>query len=133
MPEDNKTVVRRVIEDFLTTADPQLAGEMFAFDYVDHSPSHPNLTGIENVKRSANEWLEAFPDSRNVVEDVVAEGDRVAARWTTQATHRGEFAGFPPTGAPVTVTWFAIFRLADGKVAESWDTYSPELLKLLDA
>jgi uncharacterized protein (DUF924 family)/predicted ester cyclase len=133
MPEEDKTVVRRVVEEFLTTGDPHLAEELFAPSYADHSASHPNLAGIENVKKSTEEWLAAFPDSRNVVEDVIAEGDRVAARWTTRATHEGEFAGISPTGKPVEVAWFAIFRLSDGKIAESWDTYSPELLKQLGA
>lgn len=133
MPEENKTVVRRVVEDFLTTGDPDLADGLFAPDYVDHGASHPDLTGIENVKRSAKEWLQAFPDSRNVVEDVISEGNRVAVRWSTHSTHEGEFAGVQPTGERVEVAWFAIFRLSDGMVAESWDTYSPELLKQIEA
>ena len=133
MTEANKAAVRRIIEEFLTTGDPDVADGLFASGYVDHSASHPELGGLENVKKATREWLEAFPDSRNVVEDVVAEGDRVAARWTTHATHRGKFAGVPPTGRPVQVAWFAIFRLADGKVAESWDTYSPDLLNKLGA
>src|SRR5215204_4283902 len=87
----------------------------------------------EENKTVARRVVEAFPDSRNVVEDVIAEGDRVAARWTTRATHKGEFAGISPTDRTVEVAWFAVFRLADGKVAESWDTYSPELLQQLGA
>ena len=133
MAPENKAVVRRILEEFLTTADPTVAAELFAPGYVDHSASHPELGGLENVEKVTTEWLRAFPDSRNAVGDLVAEGDRVAARWTTHATHRGEFAGFPPTGKQVEVAWFAFFRLEGGKVAESWDTYSPELLRQLEA
>jgi predicted ester cyclase len=71
-----------------------------------------------------SEWLAAFPDTVSVVRDMSAEGDRVAARWTTQATHRGEFMDFPPTGNRIDVTWYGIFRLSGGRIVESWDTFN---------
>jgi predicted ester cyclase len=71
-----------------------------------------------------SEWLTAFPDTVSVVRDIIAEGDRVAARWTTQATHRGEFMVVPPTGKSIHVTWFGIFHLSGGRIVESWDTFN---------
>jgi predicted ester cyclase len=71
-----------------------------------------------------SEWLTAFPDTVSVVRDMIAEGDRVAARWTTQATHRGEFMDVPPTGNRIDVTWYGIFRLSGGRIVESWDTFN---------
>ncbi len=71
-----------------------------------------------------SEWLTAFPDTVSVVRDIIAEGDRVAARWTTQATHRSEFMDVPPTGNRIDVTWFGIFRLSGGRIVESWDTFN---------
>ncbi len=122
--EENKVVVRRVIEDLFNTGDPAIAEEVFAADYVDHTPSHPDLRGPENVARSVAEWRAAFPDTRSTVEDLVAEGDKVAARWTTEATHAGEFMGVAPTGRKVVVGWFGVFWLSRGKVIESWDTFN---------
>ena len=127
-PERNKAVVRRLIEEFLSTGDPDLAGEVFAPNYVDRTPSNPQLTGLENLKRFVNEWLSAFPDTQNVINDILAEGDRVAARWTVSATHRGRFRSVPPSGERVEVEAIGIFRLAGGKVVESWDKYdAPDL------
>jgi predicted ester cyclase len=97
--EQNKGIVRQFIEDFFNTGDPDIADEPLSDDYVDHSPSHPTLSGPENAKQSISEWLSAFPDTVSVGQDMVAEGDRVAARWTTQPTHQGEFMDFTPTAA----------------------------------
>ncbi len=81
MAEDaNKAVVRRFIEEFLNTGDPEIADRILAANYIDHTPSNPKLAGLSNIKQFVNEWLTAFPDSHNVVKDMVAEGDKVAAR-----------------------------------------------------
>jgi predicted ester cyclase len=71
-----------------------------------------------------SEWLTAFPDTVSVARDIIAEGEMVAARWTTRATHRGEFMDVPPTGNKIDVTWFGIFRLSGGRIVESSDTFN---------
>jgi steroid delta-isomerase-like uncharacterized protein len=120
---ENKDLVRRVIEEFLNSADPALADELFHPDFVDHNPSNPEMSGLENVKRSVTDWHRAFPDTVNAVGDLLAEGDRVAARWVTRGTHRGEFLGIPATDNRIEVTSSGIFRVEGGKVAESWDHF----------
>jgi predicted ester cyclase len=126
--DSNKAVVRRFIEGFLNTGDADIADEVLAAGYIDHTPSNPELAGRENIKRFVNEWLAAFPDSHSVPKDMVAEGDKVAVRWTTTATHQGQFRGASPTGKRVEVGAIGIFRIAGGKVVESWDKYdTPEL------
>ena len=99
MSEENKAIARRVIEEFLNTGNPDVADEIFAADYVDHNPSNPEMSGVENIKRSVSDWHIAFPDTYNIVEDMICEGDKVAVRWITYATHQGEFMGIP---RPVT-------------------------------
>ncbi|MCA1740819.1 MAG: ester cyclase [Actinobacteria bacterium] len=121
--DSNKAVVRRFIEGFLNTGDADIADEVLAVDYIDHTPSNPELAGRENIKRFVNDWLAAFPDSHSVLQDMVAEGDRVACRWITTATHQGPFRAVSPTGERVEVEAIGIFRIADGKVVESWDKY----------
>ena len=67
----------------------------------------------------------AFPDLNVKVEDQLAEGDKVATRWTTTGTHQGEFAGIPPTGKQGGVTGTTIARVVGGKIVEersNWDT-----------
>ncbi len=117
-------MARRLVEELFNTGRLELADEVLAEDYVDHSPSHPELTGTENIKRAVHEWRAAFPDTLNVIDDLVAEGDRVAVRWTTYATHLDEFIGIPATGNRIAVTSFGIFRLSGDKVIESWDTFN---------
>ncbi len=124
MDEDsNKAVIRRFIEGFLNSGNVDIADEVLAAGYTDHTPSKPGLAGRENIKRFVNEWLAAFPDSRSVVEDMVAEGDKIAARWTTTATHQGKFRGVSPTGKQVQLEAIGIFRIAEGRIVESWDKY----------
>jgi steroid delta-isomerase-like uncharacterized protein len=64
--------------------------------------------------------LAAFPDSRIVVDDVIAEGNKVAVRHRLQGTHQAELQGIPATGRPVEVNGIVIFRLENGKIAEAW-------------
>jgi steroid delta-isomerase-like uncharacterized protein len=64
--------------------------------------------------------LAAFPDSRVVIDDVIAEGDKVAVRHRLQGTHQAEFQGIPATGRQVEVNGIVIFRIANGKIAEAW-------------
>ena len=124
MAEEKKAVARKLIEQLFNTGHLEIADEILAADYVDHSPSHPSLPGPENLKLAVAEWRVAFPDTRNVIEDMVAEGDKVAVRWTTYATHRGGFMGIAATGNRIAVTSFGIFRLSGGRIVESWDTFN---------
>ena len=65
-------------------------------------------------------FREAFPDIEFAVEDELAEGDRVAMRWSAKGTHRGELMGIPPTGNRVETTGMLIYRVSGGKSAEAW-------------
>jgi predicted ester cyclase len=64
-----------------------------------------------------------FPDWRETIDDVVAEGDRVVIRVTGSGTHQGEFQGIPPTDRQVTATGIGIGRIENGRIAESWAAY----------
>ena len=127
MLEENKAVVRRVVEDLFNTGDAGIADEVFAADYIDHTASNPQMRGPESVRQFIESWRDAFPDTRSAVDDIVA------VLWTTHATHRGEFMAVAPTGRQVVVGWFGMFRLSDGKVVESWDTFNVlEMMRQLD-
>jgi steroid delta-isomerase-like uncharacterized protein len=131
--ESSKAVVRRLLEDFLSCGDPGVADEVLAPDFTDHNPSNVGLTGSDNLKESVRSWCLAFPDTRTIVDDLIAESDVVAARWTSTATHRGAFLGIPATGRQVTVTGSGLFRLADNRIVESWDHFDAlGLLQQLD-
>ena len=83
-----------------------------------HVPGTPAPLDGEGWQAFTAAFLAGFPDLRLVLEDVLAEGDRVAARWTFRGTHGGEFLGIAPTGKPVSMSAVEVNRVADGKVAE---------------
>ncbi len=65
-------------------------------------------------------FASAFPDARFTIDDMIAEGDRVATKKTFTGTHQGPFAGIPPTGNRVTLTYVDILRVRDGRIVEHW-------------
>ena len=116
----NRAVVRRFVEEVLDRGDFAALAELAAPDCVEHTapPGQPPAEGT--VARYLVLWRAAFPDLRITVEDVLAEGDRVAVRSTVTGTHRGEFLGVPSTGRRVAVTAMALYRLAGGQIVERW-------------
>jgi predicted ester cyclase len=119
-PEDNKALVRRLLAELRPGWSESVVERYFAPDYRRHlTPTGPHLTREEQRER-AQRLRKAFPDAEPVLEDILAEGDRVAYRLTIRGTHRGEFLGVPPTGRRVTVSLFAIVRIVNGMIAEEW-------------
>jgi predicted ester cyclase len=101
--EENKAVVQRFDELFVEcwrTGDTDILYEVLASGFVYHSPGAPPDLG--GFKQSLLMLRAAFLDMRSTVEELFAEGDKVADRLTWQATHQGELMGIPPTGNSVT-------------------------------
>ena len=123
--EENKAVIRRAYEALNKGQEAIMAAleELYAPDYVYHGPGVLGEMDLAAWKQMAPAWYTAFPDSHFTVEDLIAEGDKVVLRYTTRATHQGEFMGVPATGKVVTLTGISISRLASGKVVEDWDSF----------
>ena len=124
--EENKALVRRgyeALNELLRTGDATALEQLAAADFVDHNPSPGQGPGLQGVMQSFALFRSAFPDAQLRVEDMVAEGDRVATRLTFQGTHRGEFMGLAPTGQRVTQTGIDIVRVAGGKAVERWGNF----------
>jgi steroid delta-isomerase-like uncharacterized protein len=117
--EENKAVVRRAWEG-VDRGDLTVVGEVYTADCVIHEPDE-DLEGVEAAKEFIGMVLEAFPGMGLTVEDMVAEGDMVAARWTARGVHRGELAGIPPSGNEVSVSGITIHRIEGGRIAEEWE------------
>lgn len=126
MSEENKAVVRRVFDEVLSGGDFPAVDELFTAGYHDHDPANDEDTrGPEGVKEEIGGYRAAMPDLRFTIEDQLAEGDRVATRFSCTATHQGELLGAPATGNSVALSGIVIHRLADGKIDEghwNWDT-----------
>jgi predicted ester cyclase len=117
---ENKALVRRLLERVRDGWSPAVIEEFFAPSYRRHlNPTTAPLTR-EGQRARANRLRAAFPDATVTLEDIFAEGDRVAYRLTIRATHQGAFQGIPPTGKQVTVSFTAIVRIEDGRLVEEW-------------
>jgi steroid delta-isomerase-like uncharacterized protein len=116
--ETNKAIVRRYFDQILNNKRHDLAEEFLADNIELHGSGL--APGLDAVKQWLTMFAVAFPDGHQVIEDVVAEGDRVVARTTFNGTHQGEMQGIPATGKSVSIPSITIFRMDNGKIAEGW-------------
>jgi steroid delta-isomerase-like uncharacterized protein len=125
--DENKATVRRILTEFWQKGDASVLDELLAVDCVNHEQSVSEQRGREACKqwaegvRQANR--QAFPDFDIALDDLIAEGNQVAKRWTFRGTHRGEFNGIPATGKQVTMRGITLYRLEGGKVREMYWNY----------
>jgi steroid delta-isomerase-like uncharacterized protein len=117
--EENKANVRR-FTDGLNQKNVAIIDELCTPDYVNHDPANPQVRSREDYKQWFTGLSAAFPDLHFTIDDILAEGDKVAYRFTLRATHSGSWRGGAPTGKSITVTGTEIARIRDGKFAESW-------------
>jgi steroid delta-isomerase-like uncharacterized protein len=125
MSENNKAIVRRLIEEVWNKGNLSLVEELFTPNYEHHDSSTPDFgRGPESEKKRVTLYRTAFPDLRLTIEDIIAEGETVMARWSCRGTHKGDLSGIAPTGRPFTISGITVGRVANGKIAESyvnWD------------
>ena len=114
----HKAIVRRYIEQVLNQHRHDLVEEFLTENIELHGSGL--APGLDVVKQWLTMFAAAFPDGHQVIEDVVAEGDRVVARTTFNGTHQGEMQGIPATGKSVSIPSITIFRMDNGKIAEGW-------------
>ncbi len=110
LANQNKALMRRVYEEMWNQGKPPAAAELFA------QPA--------GVERFVSQFLESFPDLQHTVEEMIAEGDQVAVRFSAHGTHTGQWMQFLPTGRPIRYTGVTIARIAENKIIEHytwWD------------
>jgi serine phosphatase RsbU (regulator of sigma subunit) len=122
--EENKAIFRRYIEEVWNQTNLEVVDEIFD-RYLSHQPDGSALErGPQDIKRFVSEVRSAFPDVHLIIEEQIAEGDKVVSRGTIRGTHLREFRGMAPTGEEMEIPWMAVFRFSEeGKVVESWDSY----------
>ena len=116
--EENKALVRRFVDEAQSRGNVDAIDELCSPEFVNHSAPPGVPSNREGIKQVTAMFRQAFPDSYFTVEDMVAEGDKVATRKTFHGTHQGEFMGISPTGYQVSIGLIDIVRIADGKVVE---------------
>ncbi len=123
--EENKALERRWYEECNKGMEAALAvvDELYAIDFIYHSSTGREMRGIKEYKQHISEFGSAFPDLHFTIEDMVAEGDKVALRLTMTCTNKGAFMGIPPTNKKIVAWEIEIDRFAGGKFVESWSRY----------
>jgi predicted ester cyclase len=106
--QENKELVRRSIEEIWNRHKREKVSEFVGDDQLQES--------IDYVQQ----FLTAFPDVHVTIEDLIAEGDKVVARLRASATNTGPFASRPPTGKKVQIHSIRIYRIAGGKITDTW-------------
>ncbi len=117
---ENVAVARRWTEEALDGGNLAVLDEILAADIVYAAGVFPELRGRDAVKRALGALLTGFPDARFTVDQVIADGDVVAIRWTGRGTHEAAFLGVAPTGNSVEWTGINVYRIACGRIAEGW-------------
>jgi steroid delta-isomerase-like uncharacterized protein len=122
---DTKAVVRRCFEDIVARGDLQVAERILAEDVTFHTANGGVLRGRREFQHFAQQMREAFPDLRFEIEEEIADGDRVATRYTMRGTFQSTLMGLLPNGEEFAVQGIDTFRLKDGRIVEiqaSYDT-----------
>jgi steroid delta-isomerase-like uncharacterized protein len=119
--EQNKALVRQMVEEIFNRGNMSLVDEFLAPDFVEREELPPGIPrDREAVTQMTTMFRSAFPDFKVTVDDIIAEGDKVVIRQTWSGTHKGEFMGVPPTGKSVSFGVIDIIRVAGGKFVEHW-------------
>ena len=128
MSEQNKNIVRRLLEEVWNKGQVSVADELFTPNYNHHDSSTPDVgRGPESEKKRVTLYRNAFPDMRLTIDDILTEGETVVARWSCRGTHKGDLNGIAPTGKQFNITGISIARFTNGKMFEgyvNWDALS---------
>lgn len=124
---DTKKLYRRLIEEVFNQQNLDVLGDIVTDDFVDHDPIPGQAAGWEGLRAALADYFAAFPDMSVTIDHLVAEDDLIAAHGSMHGTHQGPLLDIPPTGKAVTLKWFDLARVENGKFAERWgadDTFS---------
>ena len=121
--------MKKIVE-FINSASEKLAHELVSPEAIFHVPGRPEpMVGPAGYLMIVGMMREGFPDIQWTVEELISEGDKVAARFTMRGTHHGQFMGVTPTGKPIIVQALNIYHLENGQIIKEYS--SPDMLGLL--
>lgn len=121
MSEQNKAVIRRLVEQVWNRRALDVADELFAPEAIVYESGVP-LPGVGSavIKEAMRATWAAFPDITTTVDDMIAAEDKVVVRWSAVGTHQGAMQGIAPTNRKIAQNGIVIYRLAAGKIVEEW-------------
>jgi predicted ester cyclase len=113
----NTRLVLQFVDEFWNRANATAADLFLSATYVDHTYQPANREGLV---QTLTQLSISFPDHVQTIEAHVAQDDLVVLRMRLRATHLGDFRGTPPTGNPIDVPVYRMYRIASGQIAEHW-------------
>jgi len=116
----NRALIQRFYDEGWNGNNLDVYDELVTDDFVDHQAIPGLPSGRDGFKQLNVMFRSAFPDVWVDVDNIVAEDDKVACRWTSTGTHTGELFGIPPTNRKVSVTATVWYRVENGRLAEGW-------------
>jgi steroid delta-isomerase-like uncharacterized protein len=122
MSQENVALIHRWFEDVWNKGRMEAIDEMASRDAIAHGHA-PYDVGLDQFKNFFTSVRSAFPDISLGIDFTLAEGDKVAARWTANATHKGSFLGYAATGRRIKISGVSVMRITAGKIVEAWDTW----------
>ena len=126
MSEENKALLHRWFEEVWNKGREEAIDEMFGADGIAHGLANESgqpLRGAADFKPFFRKFRTAFPDIEVVVEDVIAEGEKAAARCTVRGRHQSNSLGFAATQRPMEITGMSLVRIREGKIVEAWNNF----------
>jgi predicted ester cyclase len=120
MTTETQKMIERIPLEVINNNKFELIDEIYAPNYVEHTPQPGVPPTREGFKQTAMALKKAFPDLRYTIDDVVDGGDKIVHRLTASGTMKGDFAGMPATGKRATWTEIHIGRVANGRLTEHW-------------
>lgn len=120
--EKNVALINQVME-LINNRNLDEAFELYDLDYIYHGPGGQELKGRGGIRGLWEFFLTAFPDLTSSVDEVIAEGNKVALRWTIRGTHTGELFGIPASDKSITLPITEVFHIENGQLVEAWDRY----------
>jgi steroid delta-isomerase-like uncharacterized protein len=124
MSSHNKELSDRIFQEVWNERKLEAIDDLIATDYI-HNDTQPVgvRRGIDAYKEFVNLYLDAFPDLRFTIQDVISADDKVVTRWSVTGTHNGDLPGLPRTGRAISLSGITIGRVSEAKFAESWNNW----------
>ena len=131
--KENKALAQRMVEDCINKNNLAAADEIFAVDFINHSPQFGVTPDLAGLKQMITGLHHAFEDYHLTIEDVIAEEDKIVLSLRSTGTHTGSpMGGTPPTHKKMDLCSITILYIADGKVKERWNMMNElELMRQL--
>jgi predicted ester cyclase len=121
--EQNKELMKRWLIEVWNKGNLTLIDTIFAPNFIEHRRGRQFEVKTEDVKSDMMKWRRGYSDYENEIGDILADGDKVAVRFTFCGTNDGPFGENPPTGKKIEATEIVIWRLENGKVVEKWEEF----------